>query len=378
MKSEKEFLALLKAGLWGSEPDVSVFEKDTDWDMVYQLTKEQTVVGVVTDGISALPKQYHGPRPKIMQFYARTMNLEDENRRMNSFVPQLMIQLERKGVHSMLLKGAGVATCYRQPLHRVVGDIDLLVLDAEEYRKARELMLMIAEEVEHEDVGRKHSAFHYKGLTIEVHGDFRFYINKQCRMHTPEWKNRRLAEGGRHLTEGLLKGAILPPVQFDVLFIFAHMVGHYAGSGGVGLRQVSDWLMFLHQHIAEVNLQTLEEDLDFLGLRKYWEVFGAMAVDQLGFPEGLMPLYSKKNSAKGRIVLQNIFKTGNFGAKQKQDQLKEGANPIAKKVVTFWGQIPVYARNLRVFPHDTLWCFQQYIASALRGYQTKEPPLAPP
>jgi hypothetical protein len=154
MKSEKEFLALLKAGLWGSEPDVSVFGKDTDWDMVYQLTKEQTVVGVVTDGISALPKQYHGPRPKIMQFYARTMNLEDENRRMNSFVPQLMIQLERKGVHSMLLKGAGVATCYRQPLHRVVGDIDLLVLDAEEYRKARELMLMIAEEVEHEDVGR--------------------------------------------------------------------------------------------------------------------------------------------------------------------------------------------------------------------------------
>ena len=50
MKSEKEFLALLKAGLWGSEPDVSMFGKDTDWDMVYQLTKEQTVVGIVTDG----------------------------------------------------------------------------------------------------------------------------------------------------------------------------------------------------------------------------------------------------------------------------------------------------------------------------------------
>ena len=176
----------------------------------------------------------------------------------------------------------------------------------------------------------------HEGMTIEVHGDFRFYINKQCRLHTSTWKNNRLAEGGRHIEEGLLKGAILPPVQFDVLFIFAHMLGHYQGSGGVGLRQVSDWLVFLKEHIAEINLQTLEEDLDFLGLRKYWEVFGAMAVDQLGFPERLMPLYNKKNSAKGRIVLQNIFKTGNFGTKQKQDQLKEGANPIAKKVVTFW------------------------------------------
>ena len=35
----------------------------------------------------------------------------------------------------------------------------------------------------------------------------------------------------------------------------------------------------------------------------------------------------------------------------------------------------MYARNLRVFPHDTLWCFKEFIASALRGYQTKEPPL---
>ncbi len=367
-------MALLRAGLWGSEPEQLVFTEDTDWDEVYQLTKEQTVVGIVTDGISALPKQFHGPRPKMMQFFARTMNLEDENRKMNSFVPQLMIQLERKGVHTLLLKGAGVATCYRQPLHRVVGDIDLLVTDAKEYQRARELMLMIAEEVEHEDVGRKHSAFRYKGLLIEVHGDFRFYINKQCRQHTPEWKNKRLMEGGRHLTEGLLKGAILPPVQFDVLFIFAHMVGHYTGAGGVGLRQVCDWLMFLHQHIAEIDLQALEEDLDFLGLRRYWEVFGAMAVDQLGFPQELMPLYSRMNSKKGRIVLRNIFKTGNFGAKQKQDQLKEGANPIAKKLVTFWGQIPVYARNLRVFPHDTLWCFKEFIASALRGYQTKSHP----
>ena len=371
MKSKKAFLALLRAGLWGSEPEQLVFTEDTDWDEVYQLTKEQTVVGIVTDGISALPKQFHGPRPKMMQFFARTMNLEDENRKMNSFVPQLMIQLERKGVHSLLLKGAGVATCYRQPLHRVVGDIDLLVTDAKEYQRARELMLMIAEEVEHEDVGRKHSAFRYKGLLIEVHGDFRFYINKQCRQHTPEWKNKRLMEGGRHLTEGLLKGAILPPVQFDVLFIFAHMVGHYTGAGGVGLRQVSDWLMFLHQHIAEIDLQALEEDLDFLGLRRYWEVFGAMAVDQLGFPQELMPLYSKMNSKKGRIVLRNIFKTGNFGALQRRDQLKGDANPVLKKVVTFVGQVPVYARNLRVFPKDTLWCFKQYIASALRGYQTK-------
>jgi hypothetical protein len=307
----------------------------------------------------------------MMQFFAKTMKLEDENRRMNGFVPQLMIQLERKGVHSLLLKGAGVAQCYRQPLHRVVGDIDLLVMDAQEYRKARELMLMIAKESEKEDVGRKHSNFTYKGMTIEIHGDFRFNINKQCRLNTAAWKKSRLDEGGHRLEEGLLKGAMLAPVSFDVLFIFAHMVGHYMGSGGVGLRQVSDWMMYLYRHIAEIDIQMLTADLDTLGLRGYWEVFGAMAVDHLGFPQELMPLYNNRNAKKGRIVLQNIFKTGNFGALQRQEQLDGSANPMLKKLVTFLGQLPVYGRNLRVFPRDTLWCFKEFIASSLRGYQTK-------
>lgn len=374
IRGEKEFLELLKAGLWNAPLDLSLFSPNTDWERIQQLAKEQTVMGIITDGLSGVPREKQGARPVMMRFYARTMALEDENRKMNAFAPQLMMQLERKGVHSLLLKGAGVAQCYTQPTHRVVGDIDLLVIDEQEYDKARKLMLMIAKEVEGEDVGRKHSAFHYKGFTIEVHGDFRFYINQTCRTKTPAWKRNRLSEEGCRVKEGVLAGAMLPPVQFDVIFIFAHMLGHYMGAGGVGLRQVSDWMMFLNRHFEEIDLQELEDDLNFLGIRRYWEVFGAMAVSYLGFPKEKMPLYDDKNTKKGRMVLENIFKTGNFGALQKQDQLKGDANPVLKKIVTFVGQVPVYARNLRVFPKDTLWCFRQFIASALRGYQSKPLP----
>lgn len=371
IKGEKEFLELLKAGLWNAPLDLSMFSSQTDWERILQLAKEQTVMGVITDGLSCVPREKQGERRVMMQFYARTMALEDENRKMNAFAPQLMIQLERKGVHSLLLKGQGVAQCYRQPLHRVVGDIDLLVTDAEEYAKARKLMLMIAKEVEKEDEGRKHSAFDYKGMTIEIHGDFRFYINKACRMNTPKWKQTRLTDDGVRVKEGPLAGALLPPVMFDVLFIFAHLIGHYMGQGGVGLRQVSDWMMYLNTHYEKLNLQILADDLRLLGLRPYWEVFGAMAVACLGYPEARMPYYDARNVLKGRMVLENIFKTGNFGTLQKQEQLKGDASPLLKKLVTFLGQVPVYYRNLRVFPKDTLWCFRQFIASALRGYQSK-------
>ena len=365
------FLELLRVGLWGGSLNTSLFEKDVDWRRVLELAGEQTVIGVVTDAVSLLQTELRGERPVMMQFFARTMALEDENRQMNRFAPFLMTQLEKKGVASLLLKGAGVATCYRQPLHRVVGDIDLLIVDNEQYHKAKTLMGKIAESIEEEDEGRKHSAFSYKGMTIEIHGDFRFAINPQCRKNTRQWKEERIAGTPRSLSEGPLTGATLPSIQFDAVFIFAHMLSHYLGAGGVGLRQVSDWMMFLNRHLEEIDVNVLVGDLEFLGIKHYWEVFGAMAVDELGYPKDRMPLYDERHSKKGRMVLRNIFKTGNFGAKQKEWQLKEGSNPVLKKMVTFAGQVPVYGRNLRLFPKDTLWCFREYVHGALRGYKTK-------
>ena len=370
-KNYQIFLELLRAGLWGVSPDLSLFDTTIEWGKVLEVGQEQTVVGVLTDGIAMLPNEMRGERRVVMPFFARTMELEDENRKMNRFAPFLMTQLEKKGVKSILLKGQGVAMCYWQPLHRVVGDIDLLVPDAEQYQRARQLMMKIAEVTEDEDEGRKHSAFVYKGMTIEIHGDFRFSINKQCKHNIRKWKEMRLAEPTRHIDEGDLKGATLPSVQFDAVFIFAHLLGHYMGAGGVGLRQVSDWMMFVNRYHQEIDKDVLVDDLNLLGIRQYWEVFGAMSVDYLGFPKERMPLYDRRNSKKGKIVLTNIFKTGNFGAKQKKWQLKEGSNTMLKKVVTFFGQIPVYSRNLRLFPKDTLWCFSNFVRSAMGGYKTQ-------
>ena len=369
MRSERCFLELLKAGLWGTSPDLSLFDGKTDWERILRIAEEQTVVGVVADGIALLPKEYHGERRVMMLFFARAMALEDENRKMNRFAPFLMSQLERQGVRSLLLKGQGVATCYRQRLHRVVGDIDLLVPEEKEYRKAKRLMAKIATE-EGEDVGRKHAAFSYQGMAIEIHGDFRFLVNRSCKIHVKEWKEKRLAEGNRTIEEGTLKGTRVPAVAFDTVFIFGHLLNHLMGSGGVGLRQVSDWMMYVNSQYEEIHVETLKHDLELLGLTTYWKTLAAMAVHELGFPADRMPLYEERFKKKGIRLLKNIFYTGNFGARQKEKQMDEGANGVMKKLVTLCGQIPVYARNFRVFPKDTLWCFGTYVKLAIKGYQS--------
>ena len=49
------FFSLLRSGLWNEVPDASLFAGDTDWEGLYRLSFEQTVVPLVTDGINRLP-----------------------------------------------------------------------------------------------------------------------------------------------------------------------------------------------------------------------------------------------------------------------------------------------------------------------------------
>lgn len=369
MNKNETFLQLLKVGLWGTSLDSSMFSAEIDWDGVYQLAQEQTVIGLVTEGVSQLPREKQGRRQLMLQFYKKTAEVEDENKKMNAFAPYLISQLERMGVQAVLLKGQGVAANYTNPLRRAVGDIDLLITGDGQYEKAKKLMEKIAV-LNEEDIKRKHAAFLYKELVVELHGDFRFLVNKKCFRNLEQWKQKRLCEKSRIICDDNVDGLVVPSVQFDSIFIFAHMLGHLMGSGGVGLRQVSDWMMFVNKYYDEIDLKALEDDLVLLGLRDYWQAFGTVAVHELGYPVERMPFYDEKLIGKGKRILRLILYTGNFGTRQKVKQLDNNANVILKKMVTLLGQLPIYVKKLFVFPKDTIWCFGQYIRLALRGYQS--------
>ena len=47
--SQKQFIELLKAGLWGRAADAELFRDGVDWKAVLRLAKEQTVAVVVAD-----------------------------------------------------------------------------------------------------------------------------------------------------------------------------------------------------------------------------------------------------------------------------------------------------------------------------------------
>lgn len=361
---------MLKASLWNREEDNRALEKligekacRIDWERIANLAVEQTVVGHVTEAITCLPKDLRPEKSIYFSLVSQVSDIEKRNVQMNRFAYILMNNLERKGCHALLLKGQGVGRNYRNPLHRQPGDIDLLLIDNEEYKRARDLLGRIAESEGDESKERQHSDFVVKGFVVEVHGQFQFLICRKCTDHLSSWTRERLQ--APPISVNLMNSSesdemvLLPPVQFDVVFIFAHMLNHFM-TGGVGLRQICDCMMFLYKNYEEIDKELLKEDLERLGLTKFWKVYAAMAVDFLGYPKERMPLYDVSFRRKGERMLENVFKTGNFGAIQKKSQLSDDTNKWLKKVVTCWGQIPVYWRAGKLFPKESLYCFYHY------------------
>ena len=364
-KSQFIFLELLRAGLWDTELDLSLFKGDVDWKAVADIAKKQTVTGIVMDGIAKLPQELRPNKAIYFNLIYIVRQIEEDNSRANKVIPIIMNELRSKGCDSLLQKGQGVAMNYRIPYHRQVGDVDLLVgFDEDAYRKACALMEGMSAHVGHNDRKRRHAEFSVRDVPVEIHGNVDSFINRRCDARITAWAKKRV-DGDKLIFHSRFGDIKLPPFNFDAIYIFVHMAGHYMG-GGVGLRQVSDWMMYLNRNYDRIDMEMLKSDIEWLGIGRYWGLFAAMAVKYLGLPVGKMPFYDAAYERKCGRLLSHIFLTGNFGALQKEKQLKGGSNNVLKKMVTFVGQVPVYLHNLLVFPGDTMYRFMKFVKIGLK------------
>ncbi len=104
------FFALVRAGLWEGEVRLATFEK-IDYQEVYRLAEEQSVLGLVTAGIEHIVDA-KAPQDDVLQFVGSALELEQQNMAMNDFVAKLIERLRKEDVYAVLVKGQGIAQCY--------------------------------------------------------------------------------------------------------------------------------------------------------------------------------------------------------------------------------------------------------------------------
>lgn len=311
-REQQQFLALLRAGLWDTPAEATLFSGSVNWEAIFTCSVQQTVLGLVAEGINSLPSVYQPPAAIQNKMRSRLTSGIRSHAHFNRVLAELVTMLRQKGICPVLLKGQGVAMDYADPTRRQCGDIDLYI-GQEDYERACSLARQQYGTDRHATESEKHYHFSHDGVIIELH-------RIAERLPAP-WHNHRFQHWtqhhlqSNHLRRVEIGGTeiALPPIHFDALYIFNHAWHHFSAGGGIGLRQLCDWVRYLHTFHQEINREELKRNLKAFGIWRAWRIFGCIAVDTLGLPEDEFPFYTSRYVRYGEKMLAMIQQEGNFG-----------------------------------------------------------------
>lgn len=362
----KEFFELVHAGLFpGNDARILAHGVPVDWNAVYRLAEEQSVVGLVAAGMDTLPPSERPPQQMVLQLVGQTLQLEQRNKAMNAFIAGLIERLRREDIYALLVKGQGIAQCYERPLWRACGDVDLL-LSEDNYEKAKKVLLPLATDIEQEYTHFKHQGMTIDGWVVELHGTLHSRLSARVDKVVDEVQGDVFYGGKVRSWMNERTQVFLPAPDEDVIFVFTHILHHFFFEG-IGLRQICDWCRLLWTYRGKLDVRLLEQRLRKAGLMSEWKAFAAFAVNWLGMPAESMPLYDmdKKWKRKAERICRFVMEVGNFGHNQRQDF--SGMSYLKRKFVSFWGRLSDMLRHFRIFPMDSIRFFGGVLRSGLHA-----------
>lgn len=361
MNNLDAFFALLRAGLWEKEVQLSPSDM-IDFSEVYRLAEEQSVIGLLAVGIERVDG-FRVPQADVLTIAGRVLQIEQQNIAMNKFVAELFTKLQAENINALLLKGQGIAKCYEKPLWRVCGDVDLL-LDEENYEKAKVILFPLADHVEEEDKKAKHQGLTIEGFSVELHGRMPFAMSSRVDRVVDDVIKDSLSDGGTRTWQNGDTAIALPKADNDIIIVFTHMLHHFFIEG-VGLRQICDLCSLLWTYKDEIDRGLLERRLHEMGLMSEWKVFAALAVNLLGMPVEAMPFYEDgKYNKKAQRVLKRVLKTGNFGH-NKDASYRNNKSKLVVNGITFGRRFCDFVSIVPSFPIDAPKFFVTYVINRL-------------
>ena len=306
---QQQYLDVLRSALWGG----ALNSLPEDIPGVLEIANQQKTRPLVLDALQKAG--YEDPDCMILIYRTASSHV-----RINRAITFLVSLLRQNGIEPVLLKGQGIAVNYPEPMLRECGDVDLYV-GPENFCKACGLILGLesAKVVEHAAESELHLSVQYKKVLVEIHQTSALLKDKKQNEYYQSIAGKGLSE---NLSPVIIDGAEVntPADNFNAFYLFLHFL-HHAIEGGIGLRQICDWALFLHSRAGRLDTSVIEQACGRLGISKCWQLYASIAVDYLGLPAAEMPFYKQGLAGQSAKVLALIFKDGNFGH---SFDLKEG------------------------------------------------------
>ena len=302
-QAEKALLALLSHALFKNPLSLP---GNTDFEAVLRLADRHMVFGIVGEALGSLPEDAL-PDDLLLALQDKTVALLRQNARLSKCRARLCDFLKEQRIPAAILKGDSVAVLYPTPELRVAGDIDCLLRE-KDLPQAIGFLEAHGFAVVQKD-GEHHVVLKKSGVVIELHRAVSGLPQGAAGVRINELLCDTLATAKIATIEG--KEFPVPDFFHQALILLLHMQQHMR-EGGLGLRQVCDWALFVAKGLTKEATPRLLAALHEVGLYRFAAAVTAGAVRHLGLPPEKSP-FEGGDIALADELFADFLASGNFG-----------------------------------------------------------------
>lgn len=309
-RCDEQLLMLLRFAL-GLDDSFALQPTAEEWARLYEESIRHSLVGVTFVGVNRLRGEQRPPLELLMQWASEAEALREVNLRFNQEAARVTRLFESEGHTTAILKGQANARLYPDVLSRQPGDIDIWVSGGKEAAIAMLKRLGMADDscdtcYHHIQLPRSD-----EGIEVEVHFlPSSGHNDKRCNERLQQYLAAELERGATMVEEGFR----VPSMQYALMMQLAHVRHHLRGEG-VGLRQLTDYLLLLRNSTEEERCDVAGR-LKEVGLLTMAQALMWVLAEAFHADKELLPV--KRNKRKGRWMLEQVFQTGNFGHYDRQ------------------------------------------------------------
>ena len=322
--SQKLLLHLCAKSLFGKEITVS---DELDIKELIEEAKRQTVFPIA---YSLIKDKCDGSNDKIFsQIIAKNIRVEYAHNEVHRI-------LSKNNIPYIILKGVASASYYKEPMLRMMGDVDILV-SPNNIAKVDELLKSIGfvttDDINGDDM---HIGYRRKdGISCELHRRIGWAPDNSVGDTVNKYLSDIFEKSVEYKTSN---GSCVVPDKFHHgLVLLLHTATHLTHEG-VGLRHLCDWAVFVNSFSNDEFVSMFEKQLKEMGLWRFAQLLTLCCTKYLGCDTKAWVGECDDNLIDS--IVADILIGGNFGTKDfsRYSQIKYISN---RKEGTVGKRIPV-------------------------------------
>ena len=295
MESGQVFLQLVKLGI-GHQ--ASSLPESLEWNRMEDLAAKQGLSAILIDGIDKLPESKRPPKTILLQWIGNTLqSYEYRYELYRQAITEMAAWHNSHGFKMMVLKGYACSIDWPKSEHRPCGDIDIWQFGKQ---KEADAALIQDKGIKIDNSHHHHTVFYWRDFMVENHYDF-IEVHHHSSSPALEAILKEQGQNDTHFVELNGERVYVPSPNLHALFLLRHNMEHFA-STGITLRQLLDWAFFVKAHGKDVDWEWLEDVLEQFGMKRMYEIFNAICVDDLGFDVNIFNRVQFEPQLKERVL----------------------------------------------------------------------------